>query len=540
MHGPLQPFTFLFLSSVLPLQRPHADKAPPSVTTSLQTGVLSGARNRSLSIGAQIAILITVHVLLWTWVGVSSRSNFDTPGDMVEAYAWSQGWQWGYYKHPPLSAWVAGLWFAVVPEGNLGYSLLAALNCAIGLGGLAVLAREFLPRNWVLLTVAVASLAPGITTVAMRFNANAILVSSWPWALALFVRMMHRGRARDAVLCGVACALAMLGKYYSAVLLLSMFAAALWLPQWRGRLWSAPFALVLATFVVCMAPHTAWLLAQTQGPLQYAQAATGHESHGEAVMRACTFFLAQCIFPLLAFLALRLAIGGPAGHRAFFRAAAAPLMPRNDTIWLLAMLPVLATMVITVGTGARTSSVWGLAIAAGLALLAASRAREAGATLSLPRLWQTLGVIWTAVALLAPIYWYSRAELRVPTAVEPREELAQALARTWHTEFGGALPWVSGTRALAASAAFYAHEHPRYWSLWNSAIETPWVDTSEVKTHGAMIVCDTTDAACQSLGESWTLDRRAITVAKSEHGYHFDAVEYVVYLVPPSLRVEPH
>jgi 4-amino-4-deoxy-L-arabinose transferase-like glycosyltransferase len=502
-------------------------------------GAYADSRRRSFSLGAQLALLLAIHVLVWTWVGVSSRSNFDTPGDMVEAYAWSQGWQWGYYKHPPLSAWVAGLWFAAVPESNFGYSLLAALNCAVGLGGLAVLAREFLPRNWVLLTVAVASLAPGITTVAMRFNANAILVSSWPWALALFVRMMRHGRARDAVLCGVACALAMLGKYYSGVLLLSMCITALWLPAWRARLWSAPFALAVVSFAVCVAPHAAWLLAQTEGPLQYAQAATGHETHGEAVMRAATFFLAQCIFPLLAFLALRLAIGGPAGHRGFFRAAAAPLLPRNDEIWLLAMLPVLATMVITVATGARTSSVWGLAIAAGLALLATTRAREAGATLDLRRLWQTLGVIWLSIAALSPIYWVSRAELRVPSAVEPREELAQALASTWRAEFGQAVPWVSGTRALAASAAFYANGHPRYWSLWNSAVETPWADMNAVKTQGGVIVCDTADTACQTLAESWTLDRRAITVAKSEHGYHFDAVEYVVYLVAPRTLVDP-
>jgi hypothetical protein len=55
-----------------------------------------------------------------------------------------------------------------------------------------------------------------------------------------------------------------------------------------------------------------------------------------------------------------------------------------------------------------------------------------------------------------------------------------------------------------------------------------------VKNQGGVIVCDSADTACQSLAESWTLDRRAITVAKSEHGYHFDAIEYVVYLISPS------
>ena len=194
------------------------------MSTSLPAAVGAPASTKSISISAQLALLVLVHLLLWTWVGVSSRSNFDAPGDMVEAYTWAQGWQWGYYKHPPLSAWMAGLWFSVVPESHFGYSLLSAFNSAIGLVGLAVLAREFLPKPWVLLAVAVASLAPGITTLAMRFNANAVLISTWPWAAALFVRLMQRGQARDAVLCGLACALAVLGKYYSGVLLLTFLA----------------------------------------------------------------------------------------------------------------------------------------------------------------------------------------------------------------------------------------------------------------------------------------------------------------------------
>ena len=506
---------------------------PRPVSTSLQTTVAVPARERTLSIAAQVGLLLVIHLLLWTWVGITSRSNFDAPGDMVEAYTWSQGWQWGYYKHPPLSAWVAGLWFAVVPASHWGYSLLAALNSTIGLLGLAVLAREFLPKPWVLLAVAVASLAPGITTLAMRFNANAILISTWPWAVALFVRLMQRGQARDAVLCGAVAALAMLGKYYSAVMLLSLLVTALWLPAWRARLWTAPFALAMATFAVGFAPHLVWLLSQVHGPLQYAQAATGQEGHGASVMRAFSFALAQCVFPLLAFLALRLALVGPARHRGFFQAVLAPLRPRGDALWLLALLPVLATMLATVITSARTASVWGLAIAFGLAMLAASRAREAGAVLSLPRLWRTLGVIWLLVAVLSPIWWEARASMGTPAVAEPRQELAQTADRIWRREVGTALPWVSGTRALAASVAFYADDHPGYWSLWNNSVETPWVDENQIHAHGGVIVCDTADLECQSRAQAWTADSRRIGVFKFERGFQFEPVAYVFYLVLP-------
>ncbi len=504
--------------------------------SSVATPALLGSLHRSLSMRTQLALLLLCHLLVWTWVGVASRSNFDGPGDMVEAYAWAQGWQWGYYKHPPLSAWVTGLWFAVVPESQLGFSLLSAFNVVIGLAGLAVLARQFLPARWVILTVAVASLAPGVTGLAMRFNANAVLIATWPWVMALFVRLMTHGRSRDAWLCGVVAALAVLGKYYSGVLLLSLLVTALWLPQWRRRLLSAPMALAVLVFVLCLAPHVAWLLAQTEGPLQYAQAAAGQQSAAESMMRAFTFALAQVVFPVLAFLALRLALEGPARHRAFVHAVSAPLRPRGQAVWLMAMLPIITTMLATVATGARTASVWGLALAAGLALLAASRAHEAGATVNLNKLWRTMAVIWCAVCLLAPLWWLTRAQLGTASAVEPREELALALHSTWHQEVGGPLPYVSGTRALAASTAFYGHDHPQYWSVWNHRIETPWADAGDIAARGAMIVCETPDLPCQQLAQSWSAERRTLSVAKVARGFSFGPKEYVYYLVRPLTR----
>jgi hypothetical protein len=204
------------------------------------------------------------------------------------------------------------------------------------------------------------------------------------------------------------------------------------------------------------------------------------------------------------------------------------------------VLPILATMLATVITSARTASVWGLAIAFGLALLAVSRARDAGAGLSLPRLWRTLGAIWLAVAVLSPVWWQARAMLGAPTVAEPREELARELNAQWRQETGLNLPWVSGTRALAASAAFYAPDHPRYWSLWNSAVETPWVDDRRVRAEGGVIVCETADTACASRAEAWTADRHELRVAKIRRGVHFPARAYVFYLLLPQAPARLH
>jgi 4-amino-4-deoxy-L-arabinose transferase-like glycosyltransferase len=473
------------------------------------------------------------HLLLWTWVGVASRSNFDAPGDMVEAYAWAQGWQWGYYKHPPLTAWITGAWFAVMPESLLSFSLLSAVNVVVGLAGLAVLARQFLPARWVLLTVAVASLAPGLTGLAMRFNANAVLIATWPWVMALFVRLMTHGRSRDAWLCGVAAALAVLGKYYSIVLLLSLFATALWLPGWRHRLRSAPIALAVVVCALCLAPHVNWLMAQSEGPLQYAQSTAGQQSTADSVLRAITFALAQVVFPVLVFLALRCTLQGPARGAAFVHAVTAPVRPQADAIWLMTMLPIVITALATVVTGARTASVWGLALAPGLALLATSRAQATGVTVNLRKLWQTMACVWCAIAVVAPLWWLVRAHAETHQVTAPQAELALALHSAWRSEVGGPLPYVSGTRALAASTAFYGADHPQVWSLWNLAIESPWIDADDIAARGTMIVCDVADMQCQQLAERWSTQRSILSVAKETRGFSFAPQDFVYYLVRP-------
>jgi len=492
-----------------------------------------------LTVQAQILLVVVAHVVLWTWVGVSSRSNFDVPGDMVEAYAWAQGWQLGYYKHPPLSAWIAGLWFKVVPESHFGYSLLAAVNGAVGIAGLAVLARQFLPGRWVLLCVATASMTPGVTSLAMRFNANSILISSWPWAMALFVRLMTSNRRRDALLCGVVCALAVLGKYYSGVLLLTLLATSLLVPDWRRRWLSAGPWLASASFLACLAPHLLWLVQQSQGPLQYAAHATSAEHPGALLMRAFSFALAQWVFPALAFVVFWLALQGPRRNAGWWQAATALVRPRWNALWLLGVTPIIATMLGTVLTGARTSAVWGLPIAAGLMLLAASRAREAGADVCVRRLWRVLLPLWALVAVLSPLWWHWRAQVQSPGVAEPRQELAQALDLAWLTEFGQPLPWVTGTRALAASTSFYTAGQARYWSFWSPAVETPWVDADAMLDDGGLIVCAPQDAACASTAALWSAEQRTITVAKRERGYSFPAVSYTVFLVRPRSSAAP-
>ena len=60
------------------------------------------------------------HAVLWTLILVNLKAAQDVHMDVAEAFAWGQKFQFGYGKHPPLSGWVAGLWFTVVSGRRLG------------------------------------------------------------------------------------------------------------------------------------------------------------------------------------------------------------------------------------------------------------------------------------------------------------------------------------------------------------------------------------------------------------------------------------
>ncbi len=479
-----------------------------------------------------LAALLLLHVAVWTWSGTAGRSNLDRAGDMVEAYAWGQSFEWGYYKHPPLSAWIAGAWFRLVPEGHAGYALLAALNGAVGLAGVAALARRFLPARWALMAVATTALTPGFTTLAMRFNANAVLLSTWPWATYCFVRMVQGRRLADGLWCGLACALAMLGKYYSGVLLLCLLVAALATPAWRRSFATAAPWIAVGTLALALLPHADWLLQQSAGPLQYAQAAASAEPAGAAA-RALRFGFVQLLYVSLALLLLALTLEPGKRRRSLRAALSACLRPRLAPLWLLAAGPVVVTMLATAATGARTATVWGMPIAGGVCLLLVAHSRRAGGRIALRRGLAALAAAWGVVLVVAPLRWEWMARQEADAVTEPRAELAETLARRWQQEFHRPLPWVSGTRVLAMSTAFYADDHPRYWSLWNAAAETPWVDTEDVFDDGGLVVCLEEDVECQDIAAQWSQRRELIAVAKRERGHAFPPRRYVTYLLPP-------
>ena len=77
--------------------------------------------------------LVGGYGVLWFVYGVVTNSSQDLSADLAEMVVWGHEPAFGYPKHPPLLAYVVRLWFAVFPQADWAFILLAALTLSAGM-----------------------------------------------------------------------------------------------------------------------------------------------------------------------------------------------------------------------------------------------------------------------------------------------------------------------------------------------------------------------------------------------------------------------
>ena len=70
-------------------------------------------------------LFIFSHLLLWTLI--PSITNTNLPLDTIEALAWGSNLDWGFSKHPPLSAFATEFFYLIFGSNDWSYYLLSQI-----------------------------------------------------------------------------------------------------------------------------------------------------------------------------------------------------------------------------------------------------------------------------------------------------------------------------------------------------------------------------------------------------------------------------
>ena len=485
--------------------------------------------------GACLLVLLLAHILIWTLVATIAQSSGALHHDMTEAYDWGREFQLGYHKHPPLFAWIAGVWFLVFPRADWAFYALSAVSAAGGLLGVWCIAGRLLPGRERTIALLLVMLTPLFNVMAMTFNGNAVLLLIWPWTLWAFIRSVQTGRTSDGLLFGVIAGLALLSKYSSILLLASCLAAALLHPRGRAYFASpAPYAAIAACVLVCL-PHAVWALQHRLTTVTYVLEKP-HLPLASLVVKAASSLLGAMALYALPFAAIVGLVGWPKAREQLARCLATA--GQRDQIWLtvLAVGPVLLTLGLGFATGVKVSTNY-LLPALFLMPIAATvfgLPRAAGGSLSV--LWRFLAG-WFAVALLAaPLAAILSFTSGTAQAVEPRREVAIEATRAWHEAFGRPLRFVAGSEAYGLGAPFYSPDAPELFDILKPDT-LPWASLEDVSREGLLIICLKTDAGCLERAKrlsSVGAQVRSLHLARSYLWWTAAGYDFQLIMLPPS------
>lgn len=409
--------------------------------------------------GWGIPLLIFAFAAIWWLFLVVAYTGADLHADVLETWSIGRVFAWGNPKHPPLMGWVSHLWGTVFPLTDWSFQMLAMANAALALWAVDLIARRFVRGDKRALVLLLAMLMPVYQFHAQRFNANSVQLAIWPLAVYFFLRSFESRHLVWAILTGVFCALAMLGKYYSIFLVVSLVFAAICHPQRQRYLLSpAPWVSTVIGFVM-LAPHIYWLATTGAQPFDYAMQIHGGMAFERSLEEICMFVLGLAAAVALPALVWVMAAGRQ------LRCFPADFRNIDPKLWLLFLIligTVVFPSIVTVTVGTSMPSMWALQ---GLFLIPVLIV--CGASFPIARFYTVntavlaAGIAIVAVGVAAPLHAIERNAHRSNDRAFYRLA-ALELTRLWHQSATGPLQAVSGDDGLAFATAFYSPDHPYY------------------------------------------------------------------------------
>ena len=198
------------------------------------------------------------HLLMWTLVPTFSNTNL--PLDTIEALAWGSNLDWGFNKHPPLSAFALEFFYNIFGNNDWAYYLLSQIFVTTAFYFVWKFSYLILEdKIYSLLSVLILSAIYFYNFTTPEFNVNISQLPFWALSVYFFWKGLNFNKKIDWILFGVFSALGFLSKYLFIYILLSfliyfIFNYKIYKQSINNYILSILISLILLT------PHFIWLL----------------------------------------------------------------------------------------------------------------------------------------------------------------------------------------------------------------------------------------------------------------------------------------
>ena len=155
---------------------------------------------------------IAIHLIVWTLIPTLINNNL--PLDTIEALAWGSNLDWGFNKHPPMSAFLAEVFYEIFGSQDWAYYLLSQICVIISFIVVFKFAEDFFENKvFCLLSVLLLEGIFFYNFTTPEFNVNVCLMPFWALTILFLWRGFKYNKISDWFMVGLFSGLGFLSKY---------------------------------------------------------------------------------------------------------------------------------------------------------------------------------------------------------------------------------------------------------------------------------------------------------------------------------------
>ena len=224
-------------------------------------------------------IFVTAHLIFWTLI--PTLTNHNLPLDTIEALAWGSNLDWGFIKHPPMSAFFPEIVYQIFGAQDWSYYLLSQTFVIISFYYVFKFSKEIFNNDLLALisTLLIESIYFYNFTTP-EFNVNVCQLPFWSLTIYYSWKIYSGKEIKffDCFLVGLFAVFGFLSKYLFIYLLVSIDLLFIYLIFIKKeRKFDFKYLISTEVFFVALIPHLIWLNNNDFITITYGLARTGLE-----------------------------------------------------------------------------------------------------------------------------------------------------------------------------------------------------------------------------------------------------------------------
>ena len=397
-------------------------------------------------------LFLLAHLLIWTMV--PAISNLNLPLDTIEALAWGSNLDWGFDKHPPISAFAVELFYFTFGANDWVYYLLSQIFVIIAFIYVWKFSNEiFEEKIYSLFSLLAIEGIFFYNYTTPEFNVNVCQLPFWALTVYFFWQGIKRNYILYWILFGVFSALGFLSKYFFIYLLLSLFLYfSFYLKKYKKNIKYYVLSIIIS--IIILLPHFFWLFDNNFSTLSYGMTRS-NLSESEFVNHFYNplIFVFKQLLILLPFFLMFFVILKRSKIKTEFK------NEKIIFIFFVTIIPILLVLLTSLLTGANIRTMWMTPFYLFFGTLFIIILKKSIDFKKIKRFY----FIFISLFLISPILYFAVSILDETKRTDyPGKEIARLVQNKWDDNFVNEIKIVIGDEWYAGNLSYHLYSRPTW------------------------------------------------------------------------------